>query len=75
MANRLAEARSHVGGGGARGQPAWFEHDQLLSGQPGFVEQGDGNVGGLSSTRLCSQEHRSAGGQPLAERGNRLFYW
>ncbi len=37
----------------ARGQTPWFEHDDGLPGQPGFVEQGQGHAGGLTGAGRC----------------------
>ena len=38
LADRLAEARGHALGGGARRQPAWLQHDDLASRGEGFVD-------------------------------------
>lgn len=43
----LAEV-AHAFGCHAHGKPAWFEHDDLLAGEPRLIEQGQGHNGGLA---------------------------
>ncbi len=48
LADPLAQLAGQAFGGGAGGQPARFEHDDGLPGQPGFAEQRQRHAGGLA---------------------------
>src|SRR5690606_40039756 len=55
LADRLAQFAGQPFGGGAGGQPARFQHEDALPGQPGLVEQRQRHTGGdRKSTRLNS---------------------
>ena len=55
LADGLTYHCSHVGCGGAGGQSPGFQQHQFLSGQPGFMQQGQRDTRGFSRARLRRQ--------------------
>lgn len=53
FAHRLAQFAGQPFGCRAGSQPARFEHQDALAGQPRLIEQGQWHAGGLAGARRC----------------------
>ena len=67
LSRRFAAQLGHARARRARRQPPRFQHQDGASGQPGFVKQREGNVGGLARAGRRLQHHGMIHGERLAQ--------
>src|SRR5262249_56020443 len=68
----LAERCRHAGGGGARRDPPWLQHQDLAVVRPSFVGEHQRHAGGLAGARRRHQDGGLAFAQRGRQRGERL---
>ena len=73
LADPLAQRLRHVRRGGARGQPARLQHDDLAAPGPVLVQQGERDPGRLAGAGRGDEHGAALRAQGRAQIGNRLF--
>ena len=68
VADPITAQAGHAGRGGAGGQPARLQHQDLAPRQPRLIEQGQRYDGGLARARWSAEHRRRAGAQGLLQR-------
>ena len=71
-AERFTQQRGHARGGGAGGEPARLQHQDLAALPPGRVEQGQRHQRRLAGTGRGDQHGIAPGGEVLRQRGQRF---
>ena len=69
LANPFTQFAGQALGGSTSGQPAWFEHEDILPGQPRRIQQCQRYAGGLAGAGRRLQHGFVTGGQGIAQGG------